>query len=64
MFQVRIRNKRVKPVGSGNEILGLLYVTYLNIIEEEMSISKVEHHLLHPETQLYHRVGILNRDSR
>jgi hypothetical protein len=29
-------------------------VTYLNIIEEKMCISKVEHHLLHPEPQLYH----------
>jgi hypothetical protein len=24
-----------------------------------MRVSKVEHHLLHPEPQLYHRVGIL-----
>jgi hypothetical protein len=38
--------------------------TYLNVIEEEMCISKVEHHLLHPEAQLYHRVGILDRDKQ
>jgi hypothetical protein len=36
-----------------------LRVTYLNIIEEEMRISEVEHHLLHPESQLYHRLCIL-----
>jgi hypothetical protein len=39
-------------------------VAYLNIIEEEVRISKVEHHLLHPESQLYHGVGVLDRNSR
>jgi hypothetical protein len=37
----------------------LLCVTYLNIIEEEVRVSEVEDHLLHPEPQLNHRLGIL-----
>jgi hypothetical protein len=41
-----------------------LNVTYLNIIEEEMCVSEVEDHLLHPEPQLHHGLRILKGAQR
>jgi hypothetical protein len=55
-----------RVVETANDVvtLWIQHATYLNIIEEEMCISQIEYHLLHPEAQLYNRVGILNRDKQ